>query len=110
MAEVYKNVGGRKLTKIIALHADVQDALERETIGIALKAEADLAGHRDAGHARIETDHDSGKVDHYVVLSDERGQKAAMSIEYGRKPDEEGRGGMEGLFILHKAAGLRGGD
>lgn len=108
MARIYKSVGGRKLTKIIALHKDVQDGLDREAFRMGNKAEALLSGHRHDGHARIEVD--EGDVDRYVVLSDERGQLAAMSIEYGRRPDEDGNGGMEGLRILHKAAGLEGNE
>lgn len=106
MAQVYKRVGGRKIEKVIALHKDVQDGLDRHALRMGGTAEALLAGHRHEGHARIEVD--EGDVDRYVVLSDERGQKAAMSIEFGRRPDEDGNGGMEGLRILHRAAGLEG--
>jgi hypothetical protein len=108
MAQIYDRVNGKKLEKLIALTREAQDGLEDETRKIAMEAEARLAAHYHSGDARIEVE--SGDVDRYVVLSDERGQKAAMSIEYGRQPDDEGKGGMEGLFILHKAAGLKGRD
>jgi hypothetical protein len=45
------------------------------------------------------------------VLSDEHGQKAALSIEYGRaahideKTGEE-KGAMDGLYVLHRATNL----
>jgi hypothetical protein len=107
MAQVYKRIKGRKIEKVMALQEDVQDALDRESFRMAVKAEHLLLAHRHEGHARIELD--EGRIDRYVVLSDERGLKAAMSIEYGRRPDDEGNGGMEGLRILHRATGL-GGD
>lgn len=106
MAEVYRRVAGRKLEKYLAVEDGVQDSLTDTTLGIAFRAGAILAEHHHDGHAQIEVE--EGKVDHYVVLSDDRGQKAAMSIEYGREPDPEtGAGGMEGLMILHRAAHLR---
>jgi hypothetical protein len=117
MAQVYKSVGGRKTSKVIATNEGVQDALERVTFEMALRAEVELLEHRAEGHAQIEVDH--GDVDWYVVLSDERGQQAALAIEYGRaagertyrdpKTGEEKTrefGAMEGLFILHKATNL----
>lgn len=111
MAEVYANVGGRKLTKIIALHQTVQDELEKQVQVGAHKAEADLLEHRAQGHAFIEVE--SGEVDHYLILNDERGLKAALSIEYGRKAKSDPETGetipgSRGLFILHKALGVPG--
>jgi hypothetical protein len=51
-----------------------------------------------------------GDIDYYLVLNDERGQKAAMSIEYGRSADDpedpHPHPGTDGLHILHKAAGI----
>jgi hypothetical protein len=114
MAEVFRRVGGKKLTKIVALHRTVQSRLDQEAVEGAYRAEAELIQHRQDGHASIDVE--EGKVDRYVVLDDERGLKAALSIEYGRKATgfdiETGDeyGGMEGLFILHRAMGLdRGG-
>lgn len=109
MAYVYKGLNGKKITEIIALNDGVQAELEARTFEIAVRAEEMLLEHRQEGHAAIEIDH--GDVDWYVVLSDERGQKAAMSIEYGREPytDEETgeeKGRMDGLFILQRAAHL----
>ncbi len=103
MAEVFKRAGGKKLEKFLALNEVVQDELEDSMNQIAGRASALLAMHRFDDHAAIETAR--GKVDRYVTLTDERGQKAAMSIEYGRQPSERDRG-MDGLFILHQAANL----
>jgi hypothetical protein len=104
MAEVYRVVRGRKLEHLVAKTADVQDGLDDLVGGMALHAESLLDAHRDEGHAAIEVE--SGDVDRYVVLTDERGDKAALSIEFGRKPDADGDGGMEGLAVLRRAAGL----
>jgi len=116
MAEVYKNMGGRKMEKALAVMDGVQDELDARTFEIAVRAEELLLQHRQEGHATIEVE--EGRVDHYVILSDERGQKAALSIEYGRAAhtktveDDDGNefevevGGMEGLYILHEATRL----
>jgi hypothetical protein len=104
--EWFKNLGRYdNVEHVAALHVDAQNALDRESRKVASKAERKLAQHKHDGHAAIEID--EGDVDRHVVLSDERGQKAALSIEFGRSPDDEGKGGMEGLFILHDAAGLK---
>ena len=113
MAIIFPSVGGRKLTKVVATNEGVQDYLRGLLFAMQAHAAANLLEHRSAGDAAIETDH--GRVDWYLVLSDERGQKAAMSIEFGRaaRVDEEtgdAKGAMEGLFILHRATNLaRGG-
>lgn len=107
MAQVYKRVKGLPIQKFMAKHETVQAELAERAFEIGVRAEADLATHHHDGHAHIDIEH--GKVDWYIILNDERGQKAAMSIEYGRQPDENGNGGMEGLMILHKAAHLRKG-
>jgi len=109
MAHVYRSVGGRKLDKVIALNDGVQADLEERTLAMAARAEADLLQHSSSGDAFIDIDH--GDVDWYVVLSDERGQRAALSIEYGRAAridPETGqeKAAMDGLFILHKATNL----
>jgi hypothetical protein len=109
MAYIYKGLNGRKITEVIALNDGVQAELERRTFEIAARAEAELVRHRQDGHA--EMDIESGDVDFYVILSDERGQDAALSIEYGRAgylDPETGQvyGVMDGLFILHRAAHL----
>lgn len=109
MAKVYRRVKGRKTEKFLATMDGVQEALEDIVYEAAVRAEANLRAHRHDGHAEIDVEH--GDVDWYLILSDDRGQKAALSIEYGRRPtlDEYGnpRGGMDGLFILHDAFDLR---
>lgn len=122
MAEVYPKVKegfgrGKKLTRIVALHADVQARLQLEAELGAHRADANLAIIRDkpgynitGGHSNIEVA--AGNVDRYVILSDERGLGAAMTIEYGRKAAEQFVGdaavvqmsaGTEGAYILHDA-------
>lgn len=117
MAQIYNSVGGRKLSKVIALNEGVQAELETRTFEIAVRAEELLLEHRQEGHAEITVD--TGKVDKYVTLNDERGQKAALSIEYGREAGskqvrdpktgemvEVTWGEMDGLFILARASNL----
>ena len=60
------------------------------------RAEGLLASHRHLGHARIEVSH--GDVDSFVTLSDERGQRAAAAIEFGRSGGPTGA--SQGLFVL----------
>lgn len=117
MAVVYKTVKGRKTTNIIALHETAQRSVDEHAFQIAENAERLLLEHRAEGHSAI--DIDKGDVDTYVVLTDERGEKAALSIEYGRfagskivkdRTTGEEReitwGSMEGLYILHRASNL----
>ncbi len=110
MAEVYRTLGGRKVEKALALLPEVQDELEDRTLEVAGRAEAILAEHHHDGDAYI--DIEDGRVDWYVVLSDERGQAAALSIEFGREghrnDDGELVGQMDGLHILGRAAHLKG--
>ncbi|MFE5663402.1 DUF5403 family protein [Streptomyces niveus] len=112
MAKVYL-----KTNKVVAQHADVQGELENRAFEVGVRAEQILVEHRQDGHAEIDIEH--GHIDYYVVLSDERGQKAALSIEYGREAGEyEVRnpetgemvtveyGAMEGLYVLATASHL----
>ncbi|GIF02225.1 DUF5403 family protein [Paractinoplanes rishiriensis] len=104
MAEIYRSTNRR-----LAKNAEVQAELERRAFEVAARAEVELIRHRQDGNAEIDIEH--GRIDWYVILSDERGQKAALSIEYGRvgytDPETgESWGAMEGLFILHRAAHL----
>jgi hypothetical protein len=111
MAFIYKNSPGRRAgTQYVVASLDgVQDHLDRVVFEAGVRAEEDLRDHRFDDHAFIEVE--EGDIDRYVILNDELGQAAAMSIEYGREgdPDEINpetgapKGRMEGLFILHKA-------
>ncbi|MEU1309164.1 DUF5403 family protein [Streptomyces cinnamoneus] len=116
MAKVYKTIGGRKIGKVIALNEGVQAELTARAFEIAVRAEEILVQHHADWHSQIEVD--SGKVDRFVVLSDERGQKAALSIEYGRqafvvvRKDKHGNKfldmvpAMDGLYVLATASHL----
>ncbi|MGW1558316.1 DUF5403 family protein [Streptomyces sp. NPDC002144] len=116
MAHIEDKVGRHKLEKYIALLPGVQDALDEARFEIAARAEELLLQHRLEGHAQIDVV--DGDVDKYVVLDDERGKAAALSIEYGRAASVEVRtrkdgttylatvGAMDGLFILARAANL----
>ncbi|MDG4783252.1 hypothetical protein O7614_26685 [Micromonospora sp. WMMD961] len=130
MAEVYRRVqgvgAGMEVQEALANQIEVQAwladyAFEAKAKGDALLVQAHLdndaaQGDGDDGHAEILVEH--GDVDWYVTLSDERGEKAALSIEYGRAAgyyeieDQRGNvrkveyGAMEGTFILHRATNL----
>ncbi|KOG26818.1 DUF5403 family protein [Streptomyces viridochromogenes] len=116
MAEIYERKGRRQLEKLVALLPVVQDALDEARFEVAARAEALLLLHRQEGHASIDVE--DGEVDKYVVLDDERGKKAALSIEYGRAESvvvKERKDGTtyldvipasDGLFILARAANL----
>ncbi|WP_179500039.1 DUF5403 family protein [Streptomyces sp. WZ.A104] len=111
MAHIYA-----RTPEIIARHKDVALALDEIAFEVAARAEELLVQHRAEGDAEI--DIEAGRIDRYVVLSDDRGQKAALSIEYGRdaytttRTDRHGNEfevevpAMDGLFILARAAGL----
>ncbi|WJN62792.1 tail completion protein [Streptomyces phage phiScoe2] len=121
MARVYDNVGGKELEKFLGMMPGVAGALDDTTFEVAVKAEALLQLHQDYDDdidAHSEIDVERGRVDRYVVLNDDRGQKAAMSIEYGRAAgkktvkDKHGNdvevtwGAMDGLYILAQASNL----
>lgn len=107
MAKVFRTVGGRKLTKVIALTHEAQQAIEEKALFGGMAAEGYLlhAKHRTFTSQIVV---EEGDVDRYVVLDDTRGLDAALTIEYGRKDHMDpvtGKrvAGMEGLFPLHKA-------
>lgn len=104
MAKVYARVGGKKLTKIIAMTEQAQAGVDGVAQKIGVEAEGLLAAHVHDGHSRITLE--KGDVDAYVVLDDERGQAAAMTIEFGRQANADGNGAMEGLAVLRRASGL----
>lgn len=121
MAEIYDYKGKRQLERRIAVLPGVQEVLDEERFKVAARAEELLLQARQTsayseGHSSIEVE--DGHVDKYVILDDERGKAAAMSIEYGRaeqfvvRDDGEGQTYLdfipaaEGLFILARAANL----
>ncbi len=104
MAVVYNRVRGMEIQELIAHQEKVQRDLDRRSNAMGLKAEGLLAIHRHSGHARILVE--EGDIDRYIILDDSRGLDAAMSIEYGRRGDEQGNGFSRGTYILHDATGL----
>lgn len=101
---LYKNV-----EKALAKNEFVQDFMEDVLFVMEAVATVSLIEHKQDGHASIETAH--GRIDHYLILNDERGQDAALSIEFGRAgyiDPETGEvwGAMEPLYILTNAANL----
>ncbi|MFF3692030.1 DUF5403 family protein [Streptomyces sp. NPDC002221] len=116
MAKVYQSVNGRKIEKYIAVNEGVQAELTARAFEIAVRAEEILVQHRADGHAEIDVE--AGDNNRYVILSDDRGQKAALSIEYGRAESvivrKDRNGGkyldvlpaMDGLYILATASNL----
>lgn len=104
MAVVYNSIKGMPIQEAIAHQQDVQDDLDRRGVTMGAKAEWLLNAHRHDGHARIEVE--VGDIDRHIILDDSRGLLAAMSIEFGRKGGDDGRGAMRGTYILHDATGL----
>jgi hypothetical protein len=103
VAEVYRRVRGQKIQRFIATQPGVQAATRGQARAIAELAQGVLAEHVHFGHSRITMEH--GDVDWYVVLNDERGQRAAIAIEYGRSEGAP-NGPSKGVWALHLAAGL----
>jgi hypothetical protein len=102
-------------TEDVAKLPGVRDAVREVGGEIYFKAEANLAGHRQSGNARIEI----SDTDYYpnwgvtVSMIDERAANAggpgALAIEFGHFV-RTGNGFpryVEGLHILGRAAGLR---
>lgn len=115
MAEI--TMGKARLNKHLATLPGTQGWLDDYIFEAGVRAEQELIEHKADDHSFIDVER--GRVDRYLVLNDERGQKAALSIEYGRSAygiDADGNtvsptsheairsvGAMEGLYILHKA-------
>lgn len=96
MAEIYAFV----TDEWVAMLEGVQADLRARTAAGAARAAAVLAAHHHTGDSRIETEH--GHIDHYVVLNDDRGQHAAMTIEFGRV-GTTGHGTSQGVHALDAA-------
>ncbi|MGW3336207.1 DUF5403 family protein [Streptomyces sp. NPDC001009] len=116
MAKIYDRKGKRQLERLVATLPIVQAELDEKRFEVAARAEALLLQHRLEGDATIDVA--DGDVDKYVILDDEAGKEAALSIEFGRaagvqvRTDKNGKrylatvGAMDGLFILSRAANL----
>lgn len=103
----------------IAALPGVQGAIDDFTFEIAVRAEEDLRQHSvsnpaNSGDSYIDVEKD--ELDRLVSLNDERGQGAAMSIEYGHGPYDVVNAKGEVLYhvkaseptwILHNATNLR---
>lgn len=89
------------LARSIAGMVGVRKAVLEEAHKIGRTAAALLTAHRDTGDAKIEVE-SAGFFDATVSLVDE----AAGAIEYGRPPNAAGKGRMEGLRVLTRAAQL----
>ena len=68
---------------------------------VGAKAEAVLAGHRRTGAAKIEVKRGTKRVDAFVTLSDESGDRAAAAIEFGHINNRTGNF-VQGLAPLRK--------
>lgn len=98
---------GEKMVHLIARTKDAQKAVVSHGERREMKARATLAAHADTGASEIEGEHHN--LDYYIILSDERGERAALSIEYGRRTVTRTKGGTrkvgqtEGVFALKAA-------
>lgn len=112
MAEVYEILSnGMKLTEFLAKMDNTQDYMDEVLFTAKVRAEEFLQqvraeeGYTGDYDSFIETDR--GAVDRYLIYNDERGQKAALSIEYGRADIIHSDGtrtkGTDGKYILHRA-------
>lgn len=78
MAKVYD-----RCDEHVAHMPGVKAAAKAHAMAGAAKATATLTAHRHQGHARITVE--SGITDYHVTLNDERGDRAALAIEFGRE-------------------------
>lgn len=109
MAEVFKGriKQFKNVEEVVARHVTAQEALDKHALKLGIKAEKLLNQRASKRSGDSYIDIEKGHVDRYVVLNDERGYGAAMSIEYGHGPtNDNGTGSAPGLWILHDAAGL----
>lgn len=114
MAKAYRWVKegpgrGMEIQKAMAYQEDVQAKLAYTASYRAARAQTILKMHRFANHSFIQLVH--GDVDYHIILNDERGQKAAMTIEFGRVGGNHDVNGnlvapMDPVAPLRKAVGL----
>lgn len=110
-----KLIPKKRMVKVIALTQEAQDGVFRKAEQRARRAQLILSigGHGAAPHSSIELQygHGAGVSDALIILNDDRGQKAAMTIEFGRRGggrDSAGRlvAPSEPVAPLRKAVGL----
>lgn len=74
----------RRMRVVVARNGEVRRAVANEGRRRQARVEAKRARHVEAGHARVSGF--QGRIDWNIDLDDERGQRAVLSIEYGRNP------------------------
>lgn len=74
---------------------EVKAAIWMAGAEVMAEAEAKLSAHRD-GQERHEVVMEKGVTDAHVILQG----VAPMSVEFGRGPNEHGKGAMRGLHVL----------
>lgn len=94
-------MSGAELVQYLGFRKEAQDEMDRIAKTIFGVATAQRMLHYEQGHSEILQE--SGTMDRFVVLSDERGLRAAGAIEFGRK----GRPGMGALAKGMEAVGAR---
>lgn len=77
-------ISNRAMIRLTSRHPEVKAAVAREGRARQARAEATLAAHRHDGHSEI-TGY-QGVTDYNIEMNDDRGQRAVISIEYGRPP------------------------
>lgn len=85
---------------VIAHEEGVKGAVLAETTIVKAAADALFAKHNNPGGHEIEQSF--GVTDGLVTMTG----PAPVNVEWGRPPNAEGKGRMEGLHILGRAAGL----
>jgi hypothetical protein len=88
------------LDKLIAHMPEVVAEVRAHADVVGARAEALFGPHDRPGGHYIEVTHD--RTDSFVSLVG----PAPLSVEYGRSPNENGKGGSTGLHILSRAAEL----
>lgn len=98
-------MSGAELVQYLGFRKEAQDGLDKVASVIAGVAQAARLEHWDQGHSEILKE--SGSMDRFVVLSDERGLRAAAAIEFGRKGKNGHVSGMGALAKGMAAVGAR---
>lgn len=142
-AVIFNEVAGVKIEQLVAAHVKVQNRLDAEAFKGYIRAKGKLSTIKarsvvdsyNEGTGAVEGKSfiepvAKGAIDRYLILSDERGDGAALAIEVGRdayiaRPGQqrfsvEGRdpeGNVarivprtEGAYVLHSAFGLSPGQ
>ena len=93
------------INDIVANLSGVQGEMDQILADALGHASSELAAHHHDGHAQVEVE--KWGPDRALILSDERGQAAAMTIEFGRHRPKNQMGEKQsqskGLFILRNA-------